>query len=246
MNGKTVTAEWRDIFIVDSPPPGKKDVAPILCLPLHSIEPVPPFRIPHWLIGRMAQIGPALRPLKVKSRPVARKPLLMSAVFEDAIGMEYVAIVLGTCVQSPGTPAHWAKAVVCWMDNWGEGWDYLHDCREHHIMAWPNWTKDFGDDERTVRLSFSRCKLTPEHTLVVHIELEGRAYDAWKKRKNVEFPSRVALGPRTDAAAPLALSPLGRSSKPRNTPFALVDNPGDIFGSLGRKLLSYLTGPAGR
>ena len=211
MNGKTVTAEWRDIFVVDTPPPAKKDVAPSLCLPLHSIKPAPPFRLPHWLIGRLTQMGLELR---LPSRPAAEKLLPMVAAFWDTIAIEAVVVILGTCVRLPGAPAHWAKVVVCWKDNWKEGWDYLHDCREHHIMAWANWTKDFGDDERAVRLSFSRCRLTPEHTLIVHVELAGHVYDAIKKRTNVELPSREALGLGTDAVGPRPLSPPARRPAP--------------------------------
>ena len=64
------------------------------------------------------------------------------------------------------------------------------------VMAWRGWTKDFGDEERAVRLSFSRCKMNPEHTLVVHIELEGRVYNDMKDELNVAFPSLKDVGPR--------------------------------------------------
>lgn len=195
LNGKTVTAEWRDIYIADSPPPVKKDVAPNLCFPLHCITPAPPFRLPHWLIGRLTLMGMELLPLHVASKPVDGKPLRMSATFEDVNAKEGIRVILGTCRQSPdGLPAHWAKAMPQYLVNWGEKTDFEHDCAEHHVDAWPEWTKDFGDADRTVRLSFSRCKLTPGHTLVVHVELEGHVYDAMKDRKKVVFPSRQASG----------------------------------------------------
>ena len=210
MNGKTATAKWRDIFIVDSPPPVKKDVAPSLCLPLHSIAPAPPFRVPHWLIGRLTQMGLGMLPLEMESRPVDGKPLLMKATFTDASIPESIHIVLGTCVQS-SDQKHWAKAMVYCADNWDEELDFSHDCCEHHIKTWPNWAKDFGVAERTVQLSFSRCKLTPEHTLVLHVELEGSVYDALKKQTNVELPSREALGLGVDAVGSRELSlPVGR------------------------------------
>ena len=63
-------------------------------------------------------------------------------------------------------------------------------------MAWRGWTKDFGDEERAVRLSFSRCKMNPKHTLVVHIELEGRVYNDMKDELNVAFPSLKDVGPK--------------------------------------------------
>ncbi|PIL33595.1 hypothetical protein GSI_04218 [Ganoderma sinense ZZ0214-1] len=200
LNGsvKTVSAEWRDIFIADSPPPIRKDVVPShLCFPLHSLEPAPPFRFPHWLIGRLAQIGLELQPLDMRSYPIPGKPLLALAKFVDFVEIEKVFVILGTCGQAPPSrpPNHWAKALVFSEETWDDGADYSHDCSEHHITAWPDSTKDFGDAARTVKLSFSRCTLTPEHTLVVHVELEGTVYDAMRGRKNVEFPSHLeALG----------------------------------------------------
>ncbi|KAI1791141.1 HET-domain-containing protein [Ganoderma leucocontextum] len=209
LNGKleTVTAEWRDIFIVDSPPPIKKDVAPSLCFPLHSIEPAPPFRLPHWLIGRLNQTGLQLQLQDLLSRPIAGEPMVVVTVFVDYVAREGVLIVLGTCMQSDGTPMRWANVLLFSQNNWGAGLHYSHDCHEHHVEAWLSWTKDFGDAERTVRLSFSRCRLTPEHTLVVHLELEGRVYDARKKRMNVTLPSREGLGLGTNAFGLHALSP---------------------------------------
>nr|VWO95729.1 Alcohol dehydrogenase 1 [Ganoderma boninense] len=194
LNGsvKTVSAEWRDIFIADSPPPIRKDVVPShLCFPLHSLEPAPPFRIPHWLVGRLAQMGLELQPLDMRSHPSAEKPLLVVTKFVDFVEIEKVFVVLGTCMESPRSvaPVHWAKALVFSEDTWDDGADYEHDCGEHHVAAWPDWTKDFEDAERVVRLAFSQCTLAPDHTLVVHVELEGHIYDPMKRRKNVEFPS---------------------------------------------------------
>ncbi len=212
LNGKTVTAEWRDIFIADSPPPIMRDVAPSLCYPLHGIVPAPPFRLPHWLIGRLTLMGMELRPLHVASRPVDGKPLEVSATFEDVIAREGLRVILGTCAQPQSPGAHWAKVMLQHPGTWGQRTDFAHDCLEHHVDVWPGWTKDFGDAERTVRLSFSRCRLTPEHTLVVHVELQGTVYDAMKGGKNIEFPSREGSGLRangvTESGAPYP-SPAG-------------------------------------
>ncbi|PIL33632.1 hypothetical protein GSI_04255 [Ganoderma sinense ZZ0214-1] len=200
LNGKMVTAEWRDIFIADSPPPILKDVAPSLCHPLHSITPAPPFRIPHWLIGRLTLMGMELRPLQVRSR----QPLELSATFEDVSAKEGIRVILGMCAQSSqgDRPVHWAKAMAQFVATWGQKTDFEHDCGAHHVAAWPGWTKDFGDAERTVRLSFARCRLTPEHTLVVHVELEGSVYSAMKAGKNIEFPAREGSGLRLGAVEP--------------------------------------------
>ena len=118
-----------------------------------------------------------------------------------------VRLILGTCTQPPGRrPLHWAKAMPQCLDNLSQRTDYSHNCLRDHVDAWPGWTKDFGDAERTIRLSFSRCKLVPEHTLVVHVELAGRVYGAMKDKENVVFPSReeAALGKHvTQPDAPL-------------------------------------------
>ncbi|EJF60763.1 HET-domain-containing protein [Dichomitus squalens LYAD-421 SS1] len=194
LNGKTVTAEWRDIFIADSPPPTKRDVPMNLCYPLHSLLPAPPFRIPHWLIGRVTLLGMELRPLYVRSKPVDGKPLVVVTTFEDVNAKEGFRLILGTCGEPSDSAVRWAKATPQYSATWGLDSDVTHDCQEHHLEAWPGWTKDFGDIERTIRLSFSRCKLSPHHTVVVHIELEGRVYNAIKDRTNVRFPSREEAG----------------------------------------------------
>ena len=204
VNGNAVTAKWRDILISDSPPPIKTDATPSLCSTLHSIAPAPPFRLPPWLVGALALLGMELSPLRIESKPgpADGKPLLMLASFDDVNTSEGIRLVLGTCAQSPSTPPHslphWAKA----MPRTSNVWEYdtaslwAHDCREHHIDAWPRWTKDFGDAERTVRLSFSRSTVIPQHkdTLVVHVELEGNIYNGMKKQKKVVFPSREEIG----------------------------------------------------
>ena len=218
----TITPEWRDIFIAASPPPIKKDVAPSLCFPLHSIMPAPPFRIPHWLIGRLNQAGLELQPLVMEDQPIAGQPLVVAAVFEDTLAMEGVCILLGTCIRSSHHVKHWAKVLSYHAANWIEEGSFSHDCVDHHIAAWPDWTRDFGDADRTVRLSFSRCSLTPEHTLVIHIELKGGAYDARKAQRNVTFPPREPIGiplglQTTDGANSVHTLSGSPSSEPANS-----------------------------
>ena len=195
LNQKTVTAEWRDVFIADSPPPIERDVTPSLCSRLHSIAPAPPFRFPHWLISALAAKGMVLQRLEMQSVPVDGKPLCASATFEDINAKESVRVILGTCVGSAsstsvdsGRTSRWAKAIPQSAADWRRGVDDLHDCHEHHIDDWPRSMKTFGDAQRTVRLSFSRCKQTPEHTLAVHVELEGHVYDSLANQENVRTP----------------------------------------------------------
>ena len=197
LNGKKVTARWRDILITDTPPTFTKDVVSILSSSLNYVVPTPPFRISHWLIGRLVLMGmnPVL-PLVVVTTPVIgrRVPLNMVAVFLDKNSSESVYFNLGICMRRPGRPSHWARATPKSHIQLDSAWEHdveyeVHSCQEHHIEDWPGWTKDFGDAERCIRLSFSWCKLDPEnYTLVVHIELEGRVYNAMKDRAKVVLP----------------------------------------------------------
>ncbi|KAM5543080.1 hypothetical protein V8D89_003464 [Ganoderma adspersum] len=180
-------------IILGSPPPIAKGGAPSRwCFPLHFIEPAPPFRIPHWLIVGLTRMG--LEPLRldIQSQPAAEKPLVVVAEFPDRVTGEAIHVALGTCMQSqsPGTLAHWAKVQLGYHYPWAAE---PHDCCEHHVKAWPRWTKEFGDAEGTVRLSFSSCKLMPKHTLVVHVELEGRVYGDLKIQER-----RVTIARRSE------------------------------------------------
>ena len=204
LDDKAVTAEWHDVFIADRPPPVKRDVPQSLCCTLHSVAPAPPFRIPNWLVTKLVSMGMELRPLHVESKPTtAGKPLHVSATFEHASLKEGIRLVLGTCTLSYNRPTHWAIAIPRYIKNWNERPDYSHDCVEDHVDAWPGWTKDFGDDERTVRLSLSLSTLTPAYTLVVHVQLEGHCYDALKNQRNATFPSREEILGTNQAALEL-------------------------------------------
>ena len=79
LNGKPVTAEWRDIVIAEAPSLAKRDAAPSRCFALHSITPAPPFRIPHWLISRLAQVGMEMRPISLQNIPTNGMPLRVTA-----------------------------------------------------------------------------------------------------------------------------------------------------------------------
>ena len=61
--------EWRDIYIADGPPALEKNERLSLCYPLNCLRPAPPFRIPHWLIGRLTALGMEVRQPMMHSRP---------------------------------------------------------------------------------------------------------------------------------------------------------------------------------
>ena len=51
-------------------------------------------------------------------------------------------------------------------------------CKKYHIGSWPRGSMSFGDQDRTVRLTFSQWPSTDEYYL--EIRLRGRAYDAMR------------------------------------------------------------------
>lgn len=243
-----VTAEWRDIFIVDHPPRIKRDPTSSLCSPLHSIQPAPPFRIPHWLIDRLTYIGWELAPLcVVESGGISGKQLLVKAGFRSTTATSHwgsFLVILGTCTEIPGTPVHWAK-VSRHYDSLTSNEKEPHDCTKDHIKAWPDWTRTFRDGEQIYRLSFSSCKLTPEHTLVFHLELEGQEYDKVKKMKNLELPSRKALELRPNVIVPSA--PPSQPS-PTSNAETLVSSPHSqpiraVFSSIPSHPTQHAAGP---
>ncbi|KAH9939290.1 uncharacterized protein BXZ73DRAFT_99493 [Epithele typhae] len=70
-------------------------------------------------------------------------------------------------------PVHWARVSVYSKANWNFKTEWTHDCETDHVDAWPGMSCDFGDDERTVRLSFARSPVAPEVTVIAHIDLLG-------------------------------------------------------------------------
>ena len=214
-NGHPVKPEWRDIYIADGPPALEKNERLSLCYPLNCLRPAPPFRIPHWLIGRLTALGMEVRQPMMHSRPTASgDPLQASVTFEDVRAKEAFLLILGTCDAAAGgsgpaggagvrPPVHWARAVPLYSDNWSTSPGFEHDCATDHVTAWgPDLSKDFGSEERTVRLSFVRSGLAPDVTLIVHVELEGVVYTALKESRRVSLPphpTRKLLGTGDDA-----------------------------------------------
>ena len=201
-NGHPVKPEWRDIYIADGPPALEKNERLSLCYPLNCLRPAPPFRVPHWLIGRLTALGMEVRQPMMRSRPTASGAALQASVtFEDVRAKEALLLILGTCDglaggAAVGPPVHWARAVPLYSANWSASPRFEHDCAADHVAAWgPDLSKDFGSEERTVRLSFVRSGLAPDTTLVVHVELEGAVYKSLKESRRVEFPPHPTRQP---------------------------------------------------
>ncbi|KAM5540545.1 hypothetical protein V8D89_005774 [Ganoderma adspersum] len=230
LNGKIVTARWRNVFIADSPRAITKDVVRALSSKLHSVYPIPPFRLPHWIISKLMRMGmePAFPGLHV-ARSVNGMPLQMEARFINMDALEGVRLIFGICLQHNRPPCRWAKAMSQTADNWDSKTDYSHHCSVHHINTWQGEKMDFKDsDQRIIRLSFLPCKVIPGDTLDIHVELKGRAYHAMKPWKAGVFPFREVAESRfqnphfSQRITPHSMVPhgtaghyLGFSSEPR-------------------------------
>ncbi|KAI0704717.1 heterokaryon incompatibility protein-domain-containing protein [Earliella scabrosa] len=186
--GKKVKATWRDICIQGGDSQrlvhDRRDPASRLSR-LNCFDPKPPFYFPNWRLGLLAALGMEMTELRIQSRPEAGTPMLASLEFEDVPNQEAIHIHLGTCTKrlehglSPVNHCQWATASVYHKGNWSEARpdsEDPHDCLKHHIGAWPNMVKRFGDDNRMVTLCFLNYDVTCGNTLLVEVELGGTVY----------------------------------------------------------------------
>ncbi|TBU24884.1 HET-domain-containing protein [Dichomitus squalens] len=183
-NGKRIEAKWRTIYIVPSPPewlsPGSTNAQLTINCTSGS-----PFRLPHWLVSRFVA-------LQFRVWEDIRTPEFVRMTIMRTRRAERIWLDLGQCQRDTGAPPrHWSKVTISHESNYMRHTtvSQSHTCSEHHIDSWPAWSKDFGDADRTVRLSFTPCKRSPETTRVVHIELFGRVYAEMLLEANVSFPS---------------------------------------------------------
>lgn len=187
--GKLITTTWRDIYVAEGLPPALDDHGLSLSYSLSSITPAPPFRIPRWLVRKLEHLGMQETNVRLHSLPAGRKPLLISFSLSDPEWLEVLCITLGTCGKSSsGRSVRWARADFGRDGYWEASLKLTHDCAVNHIDAWPGLVKTFGDWKRTARLSFTPCRLAPEHTLVLHLELEGTVYEKLRRDHSVRFP----------------------------------------------------------
>ena len=240
-NGKPVTATWRDIYIADGPPALHKDERLSLLHPLNCFLPAPPFKIPHWLIGRLAALGMEVCAPVIRSRPntANRTPLTCSVTFEDVNAKEAIRLVMGTCTKQPPEdetgPVHWARAMTISQNNWRVTSWFDHACAEDHVALWPGMCHDFGNGERTVRLTFERSRITPQFTLIVHVELTGSVYETLKRTTNVEFPphrSNARSGVDTTAGSHTRMLTLDRGSGDASKAVTTLDEHGPVEPSV--------------
>ncbi|PIL26291.1 hypothetical protein GSI_12047 [Ganoderma sinense ZZ0214-1] len=184
-NGKPVQASWSTIYLV----PTASDLdcesatSPNLLINCH---PHSLFQLPRWLVDRL--IG--LRFEVDEARYSATLQIIR--IVHRSEGRIYLCI--GKCTKHPGGPEGskgplWAKVFVSTLVSPKE---FTHDCSKDHLdsESWAMRWRDFGDEDRMVRLSFteSRRKL-PETGVVIHLELLGRKFKKILQGSGISFPS---------------------------------------------------------
>ena len=186
--GKTFRAEWRDIYIAAGNSASKNEV--LIHWSTDRSTPMA-FRVPRHIIRSIWSLD--LDPHSAILPATTDEPLHLVVAFANAhtkVG-EGVRIHLGLCGRVAHQP-HWAGVEI---DNApalardrprGEEGAPWHDCDADHIEEWPDWAREVGNAERTVRIAFARCPHNPRahRRVLTRIELAGEEFDAlvrWKK-----------------------------------------------------------------
>ena len=141
---------------------------------------------------------------------------------ENPAAMEGFRILLGLCAnrrESGGRPCHWAWAEEYHRVTWGRTWTKVaHDCATDHVEQWNDMAREFGNEERTVRLVFKRCPHDPE-TLVLWLELTGNVYEEMQRDTHVSLPHPRSQPPSLPSTSTLpALTAPDPSIVPKDHP----------------------------
>ena len=196
--GKPLNATWRDVYI-HAFPRTSDDQADPGHLVLHfapdraptrgrARDPAP-FRVPRWLVGALFNLQMQPRTGAVLDSTTSTETWVE---FTNYSTSEKIRLQFGVCTsETSGARHHWAWADNRSLSTWTRPWGKRgHDCATDHIDSWPDATRAFGDEERTIRLSFARCVHSPQHTRVVHLELKGRVYEEMQRNANFSIASR--------------------------------------------------------
>lgn len=204
--GQPVTVEWRTICIQIHDPAVKASnnstrINGRLKGLVDGVDTEPPFRIPRWLLSRLSALylWPYCAQLQPQSVPTESPLCTATAVTIsccNAQKKEAMYLHLGMCTTWPAgggwrraMPRQWASVEIVYGNNWDRPQNHLHRCAEDHIADWPDMTKEYVKDDRIVRLSFTRCTVSPETTLLMHLELDGPAYRRRSVLRRVSLPS---------------------------------------------------------
>nr|VWO96082.1 N/A [Ganoderma boninense] len=206
--GKRVEASWSTIYLIPTATDLDSESATSPNL-LINCDPRSRFQLPRWLVDRFtglrfevgeAQYSDTLQIIRIVHRSEGR-----------------IYLCIGKCTEQHRGPdnhaALWAKVFVTTLVSPNE---FTHDCSKDHLdsESWAMRSRDFGDGDRLVRLSFaeSRRKL-PETAVVIHLELFGRRFREMLQGSGISFPS-IADAQR-ELPCPIPETLLSSSRTPR-------------------------------
>ncbi|KAI0369036.1 HET-domain-containing protein [Pilatotrama ljubarskyi] len=211
LDGKPVTAEWRDIFLELRPTPIAQHVE--INRSLDS-----PFRVPQWVIMKLrANWGFELYTsgfgLSARAGWRGARPQLID--FKQLETGEAFGIWMGCCDGRPkassssrsgsGSESEFESGASCNGSHNSDSepepelplkdqgpaipWAFAflidygapmappkHQCPADHISEWPSGARTFGDEERSVQLTFRRCGMHPGGSHVMDIGLGGHLF----------------------------------------------------------------------
>ena len=226
--GMSLYPKWRDILIRAQPrAKDRSDGAHLVLRFTPDISPAP-FRIPRCIMHALAALKLLPYTSLLPEDAAAKNARLV--VFFDTVSGEKIRIALGLCARrsTAVSSCHWAFAEHTHRASFHDPMTKrAHDCATDHIEDWgPECTRDFGDAERTVRLSFAPCPHAPRlgQTLVLGMDLVGRAYEALQRDAGVVVVARAPFVARPPPPRPSPLpsppptppkAPRSRSDRPR-------------------------------
>ncbi|PIL29247.1 hypothetical protein GSI_09296 [Ganoderma sinense ZZ0214-1] len=196
-DGGPVQAQWCTVHIVPAPPDWAAPEASVSRFTLNCGAD-PPFRLPHTIICKFIALD--FTPTQTKAKSTNGAISVTRIAFSNPYRGEMVYLDLGLCNQvlagsqqrQDSDGVRWARAMIG-SPAGSYGFDHpdpwMHDCSRHHIDLWEGRAMAFGGADRTVRLCFAPCKIMPETTIVVHVDLSGFAYEDMLRAANVVFPS---------------------------------------------------------
>ena len=194
--GKTITATWRDIYIVAHPSTrGRTDGAHLLQRFIPDIAPTP-YHIPRALMQTLSALKFLPVTKKASNSAPSKSNTLLLVQWQNTVLREAIRVLLGTCdeTSADADPLHWAWAEPVDSARWNESpTRYVHDCATDHINDWIDRQRDFGDEERTIRLVFAPCPYSPAKTLVFGLELVGNVYEKMQGSANIRLPPPTRL-----------------------------------------------------
>ncbi|KAH9935209.1 HET-domain-containing protein [Epithele typhae] len=204
--GQSLKPVWRDICIRAAPRTQDRTDTPHMIIRMRHDQTIALFRVPRCLIGELS----------------ALQLLVFSSVFETDDNAAHERVLLcqeasipvririktGICkrASTDEAPMHWAWAMTASRKTWYDSWDRPHDCATDHVDDWKGEQRSFGDEERTVRISFTTDRHNKK-TRVLHVELHGTVYEELQREANVwigrEDPSRsLAAAAALESARP--------------------------------------------